>query len=45
MNDSLFSVKGKAVIITGGGQGIGEFLALGLSKRGATVFCIDIKFK
>ena len=27
------AVKGKVVIITGGGQGIGEFLALGLSKR------------
>ena len=45
MNDSLFSVKGKVVIITGGGQGIGEFLALGLSKNGATVYCIDKKFK
>ena len=45
MNDSLFSVKGKVVIITGGGQGIGEFLALGLSKSGATVYCIDKKFK
>ena len=45
MNDSLFSVKGKVVIITGGGQGIGEFLALGLSKSGATVYCIDKKLK
>ena len=45
MSDNLFSVKGKVVIITGGGQGIGEFLALGLSKRGAIVYCIDKKFK
>jgi NAD(P)-dependent dehydrogenase (short-subunit alcohol dehydrogenase family) len=45
MVDDLFSVKGKVVIITGGGQGIGEFLALGLSKRRAVVYCIDKKFK
>ena len=45
MDNDLFSVKGKVVIITGGGQGIGEFLALGLSKRGAIVYCIDKKFK
>ena len=45
MDDNLFSVKGKVVIITGGGQGIGEFLALGFSKRGAVVYCIDKKFK
>jgi NAD(P)-dependent dehydrogenase (short-subunit alcohol dehydrogenase family) len=45
MDDGLFSVKGKVVIITGGGQGIGEVLALGLSKRGAIVYCIDKKFK
>ena len=43
MDDDLFSLKGKVVIITGGGQGIGEFLALGLSKRGAIVYCIDKK--
>ena len=45
MDDGLFSLKGKVVIITGGGQGIGEFLASGLSKRGAIVYCIDRKFK
>ena len=45
MYNDLFAVKGKVVIITGGGQGIGEFLALGLSKRGAVVYCIDKKFK
>ena len=45
MNDSLFSVKDKVIIITGSGQGIGEFLASGLSKSGAIVYCIDKKFK
>ena len=45
MDDGLFSLKGKVIIITGGGQGIGEFLALGLSKRSAIVYCIDKKFK
>ena len=45
MNNDIFSVAGKTIIVTGGGQGIGEFLALELSKRGANVYCIDKKFK
>lgn len=45
MNNDLFSVKDKIIVITGGGQGIGEFLALELSKRGANIFCVDKKFK
>jgi len=45
LNNDLFSVKDKIIVITGGGQGIGEFLALELSKRGANIFCADKKFK
>ena len=40
MSEEIFSIKNKVVIITGGGQGIGEFLALEFSKRDAIVYCI-----
>ena len=45
MDDDLFSVKDKVVIVTGAARGIGEFLALGFLKNGATVYRIDKKFK
>ena len=44
MSEEIFSIKNKVVIITGGGQGIGEFLALEFSKRDAIVYCIDKTF-
>ena len=35
--EKLFGLKGKAALVTGGGQGIGQVIALGLSRAGARV--------
>jgi len=42
---NLFSIKNKIIIITGGGRGIGKFLATGMGKEGAIVYCIDKEFE
>jgi NAD(P)-dependent dehydrogenase (short-subunit alcohol dehydrogenase family) len=39
--DDLFSLKGKAAIVTGGGRGIGQAVACGLAKAGAEVAIIS----
>ena len=44
MHNSLFSLEGKIIIITGAGRGIGEFLAINLANHGAFVYRIDKKF-
>ena len=44
MPEDLFSIKGKVIIITGGGKGIGREITVGMAERHAFVYCIDILF-
>ncbi|MCE5229381.1 SDR family oxidoreductase [bacterium] len=39
---SLFSLSGQNVLLTGGGQGLGKSIALGLAAYGANVAIIDL---
>jgi NAD(P)-dependent dehydrogenase (short-subunit alcohol dehydrogenase family) len=40
--NDLFSLKGRNALVTGGGQGLGEAMALGLAGHGANVAVLDI---
>lgn len=44
MND-LFSIKDKIILVTGGGNGLGETVSFGLANSGSIVYCFDKKFK
>lgn len=39
--DELFGLKGKVAIVTGGGRGIGQVVAVGLAKAGAEVVILS----
>lgn len=40
---NLFSLEGKTVAVIGAGSGIGQAVAIGAARQGATVFCLDVK--
>jgi sorbose reductase len=39
--EELFGLKGKVAVVTGGGQGIGQVVALGLARAGAEVAILN----
>ena len=40
MNETLFTVAGKTALVTGGGSGLGAFMAIALSDAGARVVLV-----
>ncbi|WP_076418154.1 SDR family oxidoreductase [Colwellia sp. UCD-KL20] len=43
MQNQLFSLQGKTALVTGASRGLGQALAVGLAKAGATVICASSK--
>ena len=44
INNNLFSLKNKVVLITGAGKGIGQHLAEKIAEQNAIVYAIDKQF-
>jgi len=41
----LFKLDGKTALITGGGRGIGKFIAIGLAEAGANIIITSRKME
>ena len=39
--DQLFSLKGKTAVVTGGGRGLGRYMAIALAEAGADLVLIS----
>ena len=44
INNNLFSLKNKVILITGAGRGIGQHLAEKIAEQSAIVYAIDKQF-
>ena len=44
INNNLFSLKNKVILITGAGRGIGQHLAEKIAEQNAIVYAIDKNF-
>lgn len=42
-HNALFSLKGKVALVTGASRGLGQAIAVGLAKAGATIICCASK--